>query len=91
MPPFLPAPLALVYISGVFEVMGGLGILLGATRQWACRGLLALLLAVFPANIYVAQQNIGLGGPETGNLLLNWLRLPFQALFVAWAWWYTRD
>jgi len=49
----------------------------------------ALLVAVFPANLYVAAENVGSGGPGTGLGALNWLRLPFQAVLVAWAWWYT--
>ena len=62
------------------------------TRVFAAWGIVALLIAVFPANVYVAQTNLGLpdGVPGTGNALANWLRLPFQALFVLWAWWYTR-
>jgi uncharacterized membrane protein len=55
MPPALPAPRLLVLLSGVAEMAGGLGLLLPATRRWAASGLLALLLAVFPANIYMLQ------------------------------------
>ncbi|RZL04874.1 MAG: DoxX family membrane protein [Hymenobacter sp.] len=55
MPPALPAPRLLVLLSGVAEVAGGLGLLLPATRRWAAWGLLALLVAVFPANVYMLQ------------------------------------
>jgi uncharacterized membrane protein len=58
----------------------------------AAWGIIALLIAVFPANLWVALANIGLPGgePGTGNALFNWVRLPFQGLFIVWAWWYTR-
>ncbi|TPG62961.1 DoxX family membrane protein [Hymenobacter nivis] len=82
MPPALPAPLALVYISGFFEVAGGLGLLLGATRWVAALGLVLLLVAVFPANVYMAQQ----AGPMGLPAWAAWGRLPLQALLVWWAW-----
>ena len=53
MPPYLPYHLEIVYISGVFEILGALGILLYATRQWAGNGLFLLTLAVTPANIHM--------------------------------------
>lgn len=82
MPPMLPWPRALVAVSGVAEVLLGVAVLVPATRVWAAWGLIALLIAVFPANIYAAVAAVpGAGG---------WGRLPFQALFIAWAWWYTR-
>ncbi|ALD20718.1 MauE/DoxX family redox-associated membrane protein [Hymenobacter sp. DG25A] len=87
MPPYLPSPLLLVYLSGVAEV--GLGALLlpRQTRRWAAWGLIALLIAVFPANIYMAQHNpSGLDVPAW----LLWARLPLQAVLIWWAWLYTR-
>ena len=85
MPPALPWPQALNYISGVAEIMGGMGLLMAPTRRLAGWGLLALLLAVFPANIYVAIQ----GSMPWLNVspLALWLRLPFQFVFMAWVWW----
>jgi uncharacterized membrane protein len=82
MPPSLPAPTALIAISGVAEIVLGLAVLVPATRVYAAWGIVALLLAVFPANIYAAVAGI----PGTGGFA----RLPFQAVFLAWAWWYTR-
>jgi len=82
MPPQLPWPLALVYVSGVAEIALGVAVCFPATRVWAAWGLVALLLAVFPANLYAAYAEVpGAGG---------YGRLPFQAVFIAWAWWYTR-
>ena len=89
-PPPLPA-LPAVYVSGVFEILGCLGILVPRTRKLAAWGLVALYVAVFPANIYMAVAGIQLDPanplPEWGA----WVRLPFQVLFIAWAWWFTRE
>jgi len=80
MPPALPQPLALVYVSGFFEILGGLGLLPRRTRPLAGWGLLALLLAVFPANIYLALVHARLGIPGW----LAWGRLPLQLPLMAW-------
>lgn len=83
MPPALPWPLALVYVSGVAEVAGGVGVLIPALRRWAAWGLIALLVAVFPANIYAACHGMVINGHSVPTWVL-WLRLPFQVLFIAW-------
>ncbi len=82
MPPQLPAPRLLVHLSGVAEVLGGLGLLLPATRQAAGWGLLALLVAVFPANVYMALHHRELGFPAW----LAWGRLPLQLPLLWWVW-----
>lgn len=83
-PPWLPAPLLLVYLSGAAEIAGGLGLLLPATRRWAAWGLVLLLIAVFPANVYMLQSHgAGLKVP----LWALWLRLPLQAVLIGWVWW----
>jgi uncharacterized membrane protein len=87
MPPYLPWHLFLVYLSGFFEVALGLLLLVPALSRAAAWGLIALLVAVFPANIQMAV-NPGLS-PGISPLAL-WLRLPLQAVFIAWAFWYTR-
>ena len=87
MPPYLPRPLLLVYLSGLAEVLlGGLLLVPGFTRA-AAWGVVALLIAVFPANLHMAV-NPGLY-PEYGEAAL-WARLPLQLLLIAWAYWYTR-
>ena len=85
MPPFIPAPLAMVYASGFFEMLGGAGLLLPATRRAAAYGLIALLLAVFPANVYVALENVQLGG-FMSLPVYQWLRLPLQFVLIFWVW-----
>jgi len=94
-PPYLPASLLLVWVSGVAEIALGVLVLVPATRRLAAWGLIALLLAVFPANIHMAINHVHpahapawMGEPTT---LALWLRLPLQFVMIAWAWWYTRD
>lgn len=82
MPPALPWPLALVYVSGVAEIVGGLGVLIPATRKLAGWGLIALLIAVFPANLHAAFHGAGSIPPW-----ILWARLPFQLVFIAWVYW----
>ena len=88
-PKYLPAPLALVYISGFFEILGGIGLLVRATRVWAAWGFIAPYLAVFPADIYMLTHNISLNPKKPIPRWALWLRLPFQFLFIAWAYWFT--
>ncbi len=83
-PPFLPAHRALVVMSGAFEVLGGLAILLPATRKAATWGLIALLIAVFPANVYMAVD-----AGAFANVLPAWAlfaRLPLQFALIWWVW-----
>ncbi|WP_246010544.1 DoxX family protein [Hymenobacter perfusus] len=86
-PPYLPAPLLLVYLSGAAEIAGGLGLLIPATRRWAAWGLMALLVAVFPANVYMLQTH-GAGLPVP--LWALWLRLPLQLVLIGCVWWSAR-
>lgn len=90
-PAWLPAHLALVYVSGAFEIAGGVGLLIKRLRRPAGLGLIALYIAVFPANINMAINHISLdNGPPPPDWAL-WLRLPFQLVFIAWAYWVSRD
>ncbi len=84
-PPSLPSPRALVLISGVAEVLGGAGLLVPALRPWAGWGLAVLLVAVFPANLYMARES-----ERFRRLAPRWalvLRLPLQAVLLAWVLW----
>lgn len=85
MPVGLPWPAALSLIAGAAEMLGGVGLLVPRARRFAGWGLVALLVAVFPANVHVALQG-RMPGTAFSPLTL-WLRLPFQAVFVAWVWW----
>ncbi len=86
-PPYLPFPLELVYISGAFEILFGVMLLHPYTRTYAGWGLILLLVAVFPANIYLAQTN---GQAMGTSALVAWGRLPFQLLFICIAYWHAR-
>jgi len=90
MPPELPNPEWLNVLSGLAEIVLGVYVLEPRTRVLAAWGIIALLIAVFPANLYVALENVGAEGPGSGAGAGNWVRIPFQAVFIVWAWWYTR-
>jgi uncharacterized membrane protein len=89
MPRALPWPQALVAISGVAEIAGGLGLILPATRRLAAWGLVVLFVAIFPANLNMALHHLPLGDKVVSPLAL-WLRLPMQLPLIAWAYWFTR-
>jgi len=78
----------LVYISGFFEIVGGIGLLLPFSRKWAGKGLVALLLAVFPANINMAVNKLNFGFIPTKVL---WWRLPFQFVLIGLVKWVSRS
>jgi uncharacterized membrane protein len=84
-PAWLPSPALLVFVSGVAEIAGGVGILLPATRVAAGWGLIALLVAVFPANIRMLQDAHAARASAIWQSLLV-LRLPLQPLLVYWVW-----
>lgn len=87
MPPYLPYPRALVLLSGVAEIAGALGVLVpGLVRRLAGLGLILLLIAVFPANVHMALHPDQIAGLNIAPLLL-WLRLPLQAVLIAWVYW----
>jgi uncharacterized membrane protein len=86
MPPYLPWHLELVYLSGLCEAALGVLMLVQRFTRLAAWGIIALLIAVFPANIYLYQhQEILPASP-----LVHFLRLPLQAVFILWAYWHTR-
>jgi uncharacterized membrane protein len=82
-PPYLPAHRELVFVSGFFEVIGGVGDLLPATRKAAGWGLIALLVAVFPANLYMA---VDAGAFSNLPAWALYARLPLQVVLIWWVW-----
>jgi uncharacterized membrane protein len=86
MPPYVPWHLAMVRISGVCEILGGVGLLLPQTRRAAAWGLIALLIAVFPANLYMATNPMEAGAASIAPVL-RWGRLPLQVVLVWWLLW----
>ncbi len=86
-PPGIGDPATLVTVSGVAEVLGGVGVFLPATRKLSGLGLIALLAAIFPANLHMARN------PEKFHKIPRWAlyaRLPLQPLAMVWAWRATR-
>ena len=95
MPPQLPMHREAVLVSGVAEIAGGLAVLHSRTRPLARWWLLALLAAVFPANVYMALQprqvsERGVAADRIPRWLL-WARLPLQPLAMSWVWRATAD
>jgi uncharacterized membrane protein len=89
-PSYLPSPLVLVYVSGLFEILGGAGVLVPRTQRAAAWGLVLLYVAVFPANVNMAIHGIQLDDQHPVPTAALWLRLPLQLVLIAWAFWYTR-
>ena len=87
MPPYLPWPSALHLIAGFFEVVLGVMLLIPRFQRLAAWGLIALLVAVYPANIHMAVNHHLY--PEWPMIIL-WIRLPLQFVLIAWAWWFTK-
>lgn len=93
-PPALPAPLGLVYLSGLAEVAVGAGLVYPRTRRYAAWATVALLLAIFPANVYMATSGVmvqGMPGGGDPSAVVRWGRLPFQAVLILLALWYTGE
>jgi uncharacterized membrane protein len=86
-PSYLPWPMGLVYVSGLAEIVLGVLLCTKRFRVAAAWGLVALLIAVFPANLHMALNPELYPRIPEGGL---WLRLPVQAVLIAWALWYTR-
>ncbi len=88
MPPYLPAHLALVYVSGFFEILGGVGVLVKKLRRLAGWGLIALMIAVFPSNIHMLFNAADFPTIPYWALLV---RLPLQLALMAWVWWAIKN
>jgi uncharacterized membrane protein len=85
-PPYLPLPEGLVFVSGVCEILLGILLLIPRCSRLAAWGIIALLIAVFPANVYLYQnQEILPASP-----VIHLLRLPLQGVLILWAYWHTR-
>ena len=87
-PPYLPYHLELVYISGLFEILFGLLILFPKYRYYGAIGLILLLIAVFPANIYLAQSKVAQEAIGATQEIATW-RLPIQGVLI-WIAYYIR-
>ena len=88
-PAGLPNPEWLNVLSGLAEIVIGVYLLEPRTRVFSAWAAIALAIAVFPANVNMLLENIGPEGPGTGSPIVSVVRLPFQVVFIVWAWWYT--
>ena len=91
MPPYLPFHYEAVYLSGFFEILFGLMLLLPMTRYLAAWGLILLLIAVYPANIYLAFNEAPQKALGISAFVASWIRLPIQFIFLGLAYWHSRD
>ncbi len=94
MPPYLPWHWEAVYVSGVIEIVLGIGLLIPATSRFAAWGAIALFIAVFPANLHMAMANVQFDPPPPmgqPTQTAAWMRLPMQLVLIAWAYWLTRE
>jgi uncharacterized membrane protein len=82
-PPALPRPDVLVFLTGLAELAGAVGLLIPSTTRSAAAALIVLLAAMLPANISAARRGVLLRGRLATSL---WLRVPMQLLFITWAW-----
>ncbi|MEL7001103.1 MAG: MauE/DoxX family redox-associated membrane protein [Bacteroidota bacterium] len=85
-PALLPWKRPINIISGAAEIAGGLGLLIPATQSLAAWGIILLLIAVFPANIYMLTSK---GAGMKIKMWILWMRIPLQFVLIAWAYWYT--
>src|ERR1700734_3163021 len=89
MPPYVPWHPAMVYISGAAEIAGGIGLLIPPLRRYAAVGVVALLIAVFPANVYMATNPLEAGAASLPQSAL-WGRLALQPILIWWVLWCTK-
>ena len=91
MPPFLPYHFELVYISGFFEILFGTMLLFNRTRATACFLIILLLVAVYPANLYLAFNEAPQQALDISPLIASWVRLPIQFIFIGIAYWHSKN
>ncbi len=89
MPPWVPFPHFMLYGTGAAEIVGGIGLFVPALRLWAMRGLLLLLVAIFPANVHMFAEALAQNGWSSTTVGLLF-RLPLQAVFMYAVWWSSR-
>ena len=91
MPPFLPYHFELVYLSGFFEILFGVMLLFKRTRTLACFLIILLLVAVYPANIYLAFNEVPQQALGISSFMASWVRLPMQFILIGLAYWHSKN
>ena len=90
MPPYLPYHKELVYLSGLAEIFLGVTLIIPKTRRLAAWGIIALLIAVYPANLYLAFNEEPQQALQISSFAASWVRLPIQFILAAIAYWHTK-
>ncbi len=88
LPPVVPYRTAIIYVTGVFELLGAIGIWVPAVEKLTGVCLILMLIGVLPSNVYAAINHVPFGGHELGPLYLL-VRVPFQFLLIGWVYWAT--
>lgn len=88
MPPYVPAHKLMVDLSGIVEIMLGIGLFFAPMRPWAAIGIMLLLVAVFPANIYMLTEKLAKRKYRKMPVAFLWVRLPLQVALMYWAYLY---
>ena len=87
LPPFVPQRTAIIYATGILEILGAIGLLIPSLKRITSWALILFLIAVLPANIYSALHHVDFGGHASGPLYLL-LRIPFQIFVIAWIYYF---
>ena len=90
MPLYLQFHLELVFVSGAIEIGLGVGLLFKRLRKYISWGLILLLVAVYPANIYLAFNEVPQQAIGISSFMASWVRLPIQFLLIGLAYWFTK-
>ena len=90
-PTFISYGLEMIYVSGFFEILFGILLLFKKYRKIAAYGLILLLIAVYPANIYLAFNNDAQKLIDISSFVASWVRLPMQFIFLGLAYWHSKD
>ena len=91
MPPSFPLHKESVYVSGVLEILFGSGIIIKKTRFYASWGIIFLLIAVYPANIYLAYSEDAQQAIGVSSFSASWVRLPIQFILIALAYFSSKN
>ena len=91
-PPYLQTiGLEIIYLSGIFEIILGILLIIPKYRKIASYGIILLLIAVYPANIYLAFNEEPQNLMGISSFMASWVRLPFQFIFIGLAYWHSKD
>ena len=88
LPPWVPGRIPLVYVTGVVEIAAAFAVLVPRLRKITGLGLVLILVAFLPVNIYAAVNRVGMGGHQWGLVYLL-VRVPLQAVLIGWIWWFA--